>query len=48
MKSDRERQIPYDMTYMWNLKNSTKLTENRLVDTENESELPTRRKEGMK
>ena len=21
--SDRERQIPYDITYMWNLKNST-------------------------
>ena len=20
-KSDRERQIPYDFTYMWNLKN---------------------------
>ena len=22
-KSDRERQIPYDFTYMWNLKNET-------------------------
>ena len=22
-KSERERQIPYDVTYMWNLKNST-------------------------
>ena len=22
-KSDRERQIPYDFTYMWNLKNKT-------------------------
>ena len=22
-KSDRERQIPYDITYMWNLKNNT-------------------------
>ena len=23
-KSDRERQIPYDFTYMWNLKNKIK------------------------
>ena len=23
-KSDRERQILYDITYMWNLKNNTK------------------------
>ena len=23
-KSDRERQIPYDITYMWNIKNDTK------------------------
>ena len=22
-KSDRKRQMPYDMTYMWNLKNNT-------------------------
>ena len=22
-KSDRERQIPYDITYVWNLKNDT-------------------------
>ena len=22
-KSDRERQIPYDITYMWDLKNDT-------------------------
>ena len=22
-KSDRERQIPYDISYMWNLKNDT-------------------------
>ena len=26
-KSDRERQIPYDFTYMWNLKNKTNKTE---------------------
>ena len=24
MKSERERQIPYDITYMWNLKYDTK------------------------
>ena len=24
-KSDRERQMLYDITYMWNLKNKTKL-----------------------
>ena len=32
-KSDRERQIPYDFTYMWNLKNTTNKT--KLIDTEN-------------
>ena len=25
-KSDRERQIPYDFTYMWNIKNQNKWT----------------------
>ena len=35
-KSDRERQVPYDVTYMWNLKNKiNKLNRNRLRDTEN-------------
>ena len=35
-KSDRERQIPHDFTYMWNLKNKTrKQTKPRLIDTEN-------------
>ena len=39
-KSDRERQIPYDITYMWNLKkkwyNWTYLhNRNRLTDLEN-------------
>ena len=29
-KSDRERQIPYDFTYMWNLKNKT-----QFIDIEN-------------
>ena len=36
-KSDRERQIPHDFTYMWNLENKTnnKQNKNRLIDTEN-------------
>ena len=38
-KSDRERQIPYDITYMWNLKKWYKWTylqsRNRLTDIEN-------------
>ena len=38
-KSDRERQIPYDLICMWNLKNKTNeltsLKRNRLIDTEN-------------
>ena len=37
-KSDRERQTPYDFTYMWNLKNKKKTNKqnrNRLTDTEN-------------
>ena len=37
-KSDRERQIPYDLTYMCNLKNKTneqtKQNRNRLIDKE--------------
>ena len=37
--SERERQIPYDITYMWNLKNKTNeqtlLNRNRIKDTEN-------------
>ena len=35
--SDRERQIPYDFTYMWNLKNRTneQTKQNRLIDKEN-------------
>ena len=31
-KSDRKRQIPYDFTYLRNLKNKNKQT-NRLIDT---------------
>ena len=38
-KSGGERQIPYDFTYMWNLKHKTnehtKQNWNRLIDTEN-------------
>ena len=38
-KSERERQIPYDITYIWNLKYDTNGTylqnRNRLTDTEN-------------
>ena len=38
-KSDRERQIPYDITYMWNLKKWYKWTylqnRNRVIDVEN-------------
>ena len=38
-KSDRERQMPYDFTYMWNLKKWYKWTylqnRNRLTDIEN-------------
>ena len=34
-KSERERQIPYDITYMWNLKDDT----NKLIcETERESQ----------
>ena len=38
-KSDRERQISYDITYMWNLKKGYKWTylqnRNRVTDVEN-------------
>ena len=30
-----QRQIPYDITYMWNLKNKTKESRNRLTDRTN-------------
>ena len=36
-KSDKERQILYDLTYMWNLKNENKQTnqnKKKLLDTE--------------
>ena len=44
-KSDEEEQIPYDFTYMWNLKNKTKQNKNKLIDTENRL-LVTRREGG--
>ena len=35
-KSDRERQIPYAITYMWNLKYDTNLqNRNRFINIEN-------------
>ena len=36
-KSERERQIPYDITYRWNLKSDTNYLQNRnrLTDIEN-------------
>ena len=38
-KSDRERQTPYDTTYMWNLKHDTNEhiynNRNKLIDIEN-------------
>ena len=34
--SDSEKQIPYDFTYMWNLKSKiNKYNRNSLIDTEN-------------
>ena len=45
-KSDRKRQIPYDFTYMWNLKYKiNKWDGNRLIDTENK--LMVARREGV-
>ena len=36
VKSDRERQISYDITYMWNLKNgTTEFIYSRVTDVEN-------------
>ena len=35
-RSETERQIPYDFTYIWNLKNKlTKYSRNRHITTEN-------------
>ena len=42
-KSDRERQIPYDITYMWNLKYDTNepiYKTNWVTDVENKLWLP--------
>ena len=40
LKIDRKGQIPYDLMYMWSLKNKTNNSQNenrlnRLIDTEN-------------
>ena len=43
-KSDRERQTPFDLTYMWNLKNKmNKQNKHGLIDTENKWWLPDER-----
>ena len=35
-KSSRERQMPHDLTYMWNLKNKISIqNRNKLIDTQN-------------
>ena len=34
-KSERERQIPYDITYMWNLKYDKLTMKHKLTDIEN-------------
>ena len=50
LKSERERQIAYDITYMWNLKygtNEATYKTNRLTDIHNNLWLPKRRGEGM-
>ena len=36
-KSDRERQISYDITYMWNLKKKKKDTNELIYKTETDS-----------
>ena len=33
MKADRKRQIPYDLTFMWNLKNKTHRKRFRFIVT---------------
>ena len=47
-KSERERQIPHDLTYRWNLKNKiNKQKRNRLIDTENKL-MGDEKREGIK
>ena len=47
-KSGRERQIPCDITYMWNIKNDTNelINRNRLTDTETNVRLTKGKDEG--
>ena len=49
-KSGRERQIPCDITYMWNIKNDTHelINRNRLTDTENKRKVDKRERWGNK
>ena len=48
-KSDRERQIPYDITYKWNLKNSTnELIYKTKTDSQTENKLMVTKGEGGK
>ena len=42
-KSDRERQIPYDFIYMWNLKTNQVNKQNRLIDAEGKSLVSSRK-----
>ena len=46
-KSEKDRQIPYDVTYMWNLKYDTKelMCRNRLTDIRQQTHSYQRRKE---
>lgn len=44
-KSNRERQIPYDVIYIWNLKKSNKWT-NRKIEMDSYRELVVARGEG--
>ena len=39
MKSERERQIPYEITYMWNLKKKKNDTNKPIYKTEIDSDV---------
>ena len=51
-KSDRERQVPCDIAYMWNLKNKTNecmlQNRNRLTDIESKLVITSRKREGAR
>ena len=48
-KAERERQIPYDITYMWNLKYGTNepIDRNKLMDVENRLAVAKGEEEGV-